>query len=162
METVSEDFRRKFAKAERSGIPSDNTRMTINLLNALDIPIGITVSDVLSNFFIAKAQERGLTIPASELSKVEQRSFTAKVKKVCPDFDVRIDESVRKQILAKGVTVRKSAPQPVDDRYKYWTPEMMEQMNWLHQQIAEEEAERADPLLKVARIRGTVPTRRKK
>lgn len=167
METVSEEFKKKFAKAERAGEATFETRQILNILSALDVPKGISVSGTLASFFVAKAQERGLTVPASKLTTVEARNFKSQIMKTCPDFDVKIDESVRKQILAKGgIKVQPttaSAPQE-DNRYRYWTDDMLIMANNLHKDALLAEELRAHPLLAIAMKRAVqpqLPVRRK-
>lgn len=165
METVSEEFKKRFAKAERAGIPSTETRQIINILEAIGVPVGISVSSSLANFFVEQAQKRGITVPTTQLTKVEARAFQSKVMKVCPDFDVKIDPEVRQQLLSKAGIVVKPAPVKTDDRYKYYTDDMLHQMNLLHKDILLSEELKEHPLLAIAmkrEARPQLPTRRKR
>lgn len=166
METVSEEWKSGFARAQRSEVPSAQTRQIINILEAIGVPVGISISQELASFFVAKAQERGIKVPPAQLNAVEMRSFKTQVMKTCPDFDIKIDPAVRTQLISKlGIKAQPKASAPKEDnRYRYWTDSMLEQMNMLHKDALLAQELREHPLLGIALKRNAtqqLPVRRK-
>ncbi len=93
METVSEEFKKKHAKAERSGHPSDSTFQIVNYLTLMGdrLPKGTSLSGEVVRGLIEIAEKRGCSIPGSKWADIpgpERRSLQAAFNKISADLPV--------------------------------------------------------------------------
>lgn len=91
METVSEEVKKKHAKAERGGLPSNSSFQIVNYLQLLGsrLPVGTALAGEVIKGLIERAEKKGVDIPAcrwDDIPGVERRNLQRSFNSIVQDL----------------------------------------------------------------------------